>query len=72
MQAVRIHRYSAGPQGALVNAYLVETGEGIVAVDGTLTVSDEPCAPRAGRVAAKAAPGSARDPCLSGSLRRGR
>jgi hypothetical protein len=44
MQAVRIHRYSAGPQGALVNAYLVETGEGIVAVDGTLTVSDEPCA----------------------------
>lgn len=36
----RIHRHSAGPQGALVNAYLVETGEGVVAVDGTLTVSD--------------------------------
>ena len=40
MQAIRIHRHTAGPQGALVNAYLVETGEGIVAVDGTLTVSD--------------------------------
>ena len=40
MDHVRIHRYSAGPQGALVNAYLVETAEGIVAVDGTLTVTD--------------------------------
>jgi glyoxylase-like metal-dependent hydrolase (beta-lactamase superfamily II) len=37
---MRIHRHSAGPQGALVNAYLVETSEGIVAIDGTLTVSD--------------------------------
>jgi hypothetical protein len=36
----RIHRHTAGPQGALVNAYLVETGDGIVAIDGTLTVSD--------------------------------
>jgi glyoxylase-like metal-dependent hydrolase (beta-lactamase superfamily II) len=36
----RIHRHSTGPQGALVNAYLVETGEGVIAVDGTLTVSD--------------------------------
>jgi glyoxylase-like metal-dependent hydrolase (beta-lactamase superfamily II) len=36
----RIHRHSAGPEGALVNAYLVETDEGVVAVDGTLTVSD--------------------------------
>jgi len=36
----RIHRHSTGPQGALVNAYLVETDEGIIAVDGTLTVSD--------------------------------
>jgi glyoxylase-like metal-dependent hydrolase (beta-lactamase superfamily II) len=36
----RIHRHSTGPQGALVNAYLVEAGEGVVAVDGTLTVSD--------------------------------
>jgi glyoxylase-like metal-dependent hydrolase (beta-lactamase superfamily II) len=40
MEHVRIHKYSAGPAGALVNAYLVETGEGVVAVDGTLTVSD--------------------------------
>ena len=40
MQAIRIHRHTAGPQGAFVNAYLVETGEGIVAVDGTLTLSD--------------------------------
>ena len=36
----RIHRHAAGPQGAFVNAYLVEIGEGVVAVDGTLTVSD--------------------------------
>jgi glyoxylase-like metal-dependent hydrolase (beta-lactamase superfamily II) len=36
----RIHRHSTGPEGALVNAYLVETSEGVVAVDGTLTVSD--------------------------------
>lgn len=40
MSDIRIHRYSAGPQGALVNAYLVETNRGIVAVDGTLAVSD--------------------------------
>ncbi len=38
--AIRIHRHSTGPQAALVNAYLVETNEGVVAVDGTLTVSD--------------------------------
>ncbi|MGH3038036.1 MAG: MBL fold metallo-hydrolase [Gaiellaceae bacterium] len=36
----RIHRHATGPEGALVNAYLVETEEGVVAVDGTLTVSD--------------------------------
>jgi glyoxylase-like metal-dependent hydrolase (beta-lactamase superfamily II) len=40
MPETRIHQHSTGPAGALVNAYLVETGEGIVAVDGTLTVSD--------------------------------
>jgi glyoxylase-like metal-dependent hydrolase (beta-lactamase superfamily II) len=40
MEKTHIHRYAAGPQGALVNAYLVETDEGVVAVDGTLTVSD--------------------------------
>jgi glyoxylase-like metal-dependent hydrolase (beta-lactamase superfamily II) len=37
---VRVHRHTTGAQGAFVNAYLVETSEGIVAVDGTLTVSD--------------------------------
>lgn len=35
-----IHRHAAGPAGALVNAYLVETASGVVAIDGTLTVSD--------------------------------
>lgn len=35
-----IHRYAAGPAGALVNAYLVEGDDGVVAIDGTLTVSD--------------------------------
>ena len=40
MTSVRIHRHSTGPQAVLVNAYLVETDEGAVAVDGTLTVSD--------------------------------
>lgn len=37
---MRIHMHSTGATGAFVNAYLVETGEGVVAVDGTLTVSD--------------------------------
>ena len=40
MRGSRIHRHSTGPEGALVNAYLVETDDGVVAVDGTLTVSD--------------------------------
>ena len=35
MLQTRIHRHSTGPQGALVNAYLVETSELIVAVDRT-------------------------------------
>ena len=39
-QGVRIHRHETGAQGALVNAYLVETADGVVAIDGTLTVSD--------------------------------
>lgn len=38
-QAV-VHQYSAGPAGLLVNAYLVETRNGVVAIDSTLTVSD--------------------------------
>ena len=39
MSEPHIHRHTTG-QGALVNAYLVETSDGIVAVDGTLTVTD--------------------------------
>ena len=39
MPEPHIHRHST-PEGALVNAYLVETSDGIVAVDGTLTVTD--------------------------------
>lgn len=35
-----VHIYSAGEAGLLVNAYLVETDRGVVAVDGTLTASD--------------------------------
>ena len=33
-----IHRFPAQREGAFVNAYLVETGPGVVAVDGLLTV----------------------------------
>ncbi|HEX3290398.1 MAG TPA: MBL fold metallo-hydrolase [Gaiella sp.] len=40
VSAARIYRHATGAAGAFVNAYLVETGDGIVAVDGTLTVSD--------------------------------
>ena len=40
MPEPHIHRHTTGPEGALVNAYLVETSDGIVAVDGTLTVTD--------------------------------
>jgi glyoxylase-like metal-dependent hydrolase (beta-lactamase superfamily II) len=35
-----IHRVAASPNGILVNAYLVEGGSGVVAVDSALTVSD--------------------------------
>jgi glyoxylase-like metal-dependent hydrolase (beta-lactamase superfamily II) len=35
-----IHRCTSSPQGALVNAYLVETAKGVVAIDSLLTVSD--------------------------------
>src|SRR5262245_22653068 len=37
---MHIHTYSSGELGLYVNAYLVETDNGIVVVDGTLTVSD--------------------------------
>jgi glyoxylase-like metal-dependent hydrolase (beta-lactamase superfamily II) len=35
-----IHRYPAQPEGAFVNAYLVETDQSVVAVDSLLTVSE--------------------------------
>ena len=37
---VSLHTYAAGPAGFFVNAYLVETPNGIVVIDGTLTVTD--------------------------------
>ena len=37
---INVHTYTAGEAGLCVNAYLVETDHGVVAVDGTLTVSD--------------------------------
>src|SRR5262245_39474391 len=35
----RIHRFPADHEGAFVNAYLVESPRGLIAVDGLLTVS---------------------------------
>jgi glyoxylase-like metal-dependent hydrolase (beta-lactamase superfamily II) len=35
----KIHRFPAKAEGAFVNAYLVETDSGVIAVDGLLTVS---------------------------------
>jgi glyoxylase-like metal-dependent hydrolase (beta-lactamase superfamily II) len=35
-----IHRFPANTEGAFVNAYLVETETGVVAIDGLLTVSE--------------------------------
>jgi glyoxylase-like metal-dependent hydrolase (beta-lactamase superfamily II) len=35
-----IHRYPRNPEGAFVNAYLVETASGVVAIDSLLTVSE--------------------------------
>ena len=40
MTAPLIHCCTSAPTGALVNAYLVETPHGVVAIDGLLTVSD--------------------------------
>src|SRR5688572_21265666 len=37
---MRIHTYTSDETGLYVNAYLVETTNGIVAIDATLTVSD--------------------------------
>jgi glyoxylase-like metal-dependent hydrolase (beta-lactamase superfamily II) len=39
MREPTIHRFPAEPEGAFVNAYLVETELGVVAVDGLLQVS---------------------------------
>jgi glyoxylase-like metal-dependent hydrolase (beta-lactamase superfamily II) len=36
---IQIHRFPAEAEGAFVNAYLVETRSGVIAVDGLLTVS---------------------------------
>ncbi len=36
----RIHTYTASQAGLSVNAFLVETAKGIVAIDATLTRSD--------------------------------
>ena len=35
-----IHRYPRQQEGAFVNAYLVETDSGVVAIDSLLSVSD--------------------------------
>ncbi len=37
---MHIHTYTSGQLGLYVNAYLVETDNGVVVIDGTLTVSD--------------------------------
>jgi glyoxylase-like metal-dependent hydrolase (beta-lactamase superfamily II) len=39
-QSLTIHTYTSGEQGLFVNAYLIETTNGLVAVDATLTRSD--------------------------------
>lgn len=39
-QSLTIHTYTSGEQGLFVNAYLLETPGGVVAVDGTLTRSE--------------------------------
>jgi glyoxylase-like metal-dependent hydrolase (beta-lactamase superfamily II) len=39
-QPLTVHTYTSGEQGLFVNAYLIETPNGVVAVDGTLTRSE--------------------------------
>ena len=36
----RVHTYASGASGIFVNAYLVDTAHGVVAVDATLSTSD--------------------------------
>ena len=38
-KAPSIHQHTSSPEGALVNAYLVEAQNGVVAVDSMLTLS---------------------------------
>src|SRR5262249_45035982 len=40
VDGIKVHTHVSGEQGALVSAYLVETTRGIVAIDGTLTMSE--------------------------------
>jgi glyoxylase-like metal-dependent hydrolase (beta-lactamase superfamily II) len=39
LASATVHRFDAGPQAIFVNAYVVETEQGLIAVDATLTVS---------------------------------
>jgi hypothetical protein len=36
----KIHTHTSGEQGIFANAYIIETKNGLVAVDATLTVSE--------------------------------
>jgi len=40
MMAPLIHTFTSGEQGIFANAYIIETQNGLVAVDATLTVSE--------------------------------
>src|SRR5947207_982618 len=40
IDGIKIHTHVSGEHGAFVNASLVETDRGVVAIDGTLTVSE--------------------------------
>jgi glyoxylase-like metal-dependent hydrolase (beta-lactamase superfamily II) len=40
VDGIKVHTHVCGEQGAFVSAYLIETPRGIVAVDGTLTLSE--------------------------------
>src|SRR5262245_17220753 len=40
IDGIKIHTHVSGEQGAFVSAYLVETRRGVVAIDGTLTVTE--------------------------------
>jgi glyoxylase-like metal-dependent hydrolase (beta-lactamase superfamily II) len=39
-ECIKIHTHISGENGAFVSAYLIETDQGVVAIDGTLTVSE--------------------------------